>query len=140
MSEKQETGDTGPQTERPVHWTRVEEAAPDAEDSLHPPHPTEKQARTAYDVKGAHRRLAALNDADLKQIPVLVEGTPLAQGATYLDLANLDDGEFVPTGHLVADDHHWYVPKSEVDYQLWNALIGIDDPERRRTGIPPGAP
>jgi hypothetical protein len=23
-----------------------------------------------------------------------------------------------------------YVPKSEVDYQLWNRLIGIDNPER----------
>ena len=140
MIDKQGTGDTGPQTERPVHWTRVEEASPSAEDFLHPPHPTEEQARTAYDIKGAHRRLAALNDADLKLIPILFRGTPLVQGATYIDLAHLDDGEFVPTEHVVADDSHWYVPKSEVGFQLWNVLIGIEDPERRRTGIPPGAP
>jgi hypothetical protein len=25
---------------------------------------------------------------------------------------------------------NWYVPKSEVDYQLWNRLIGVTSPER----------
>lgn len=39
--------------------------------------------RTAYDHKGAHRLLAALPDDVLKQIPILLPGTRLEEGATY---------------------------------------------------------
>jgi hypothetical protein len=31
---------------------------------------------------------------------------------------------------MVAERGRWYVPKASVDYQLWNALIGITNPER----------
>ena len=31
---------------------------------------------------------------------------------------------------MVATKEHWYVPKAAVDYELWNRLIGVSDPER----------
>jgi hypothetical protein len=33
-------------------------------------------------------------------------------------------------GSMTAGQHHMYVPKSETDYQLWNRLIGVTNPER----------
>lgn len=33
-------------------------------------------------------------------------------------------------GGMEATDNNWYVPKSEVSYQLWNRLIGVQNPER----------
>ena len=94
----------------------------------------EKDTRTAYDVKGAHRLLHELSDDQLKQIPVLPRGTQLGQGATYIDLNHLDRGEFVPTGAVVAGADNYYVPKSEVDFQVWNILRGVDNPERLGLG------
>ena len=93
------------------------------------PHP-ETDARTAYDVKAAHRRLHDLTDAELKQIPILPRGSRLEQGATYLDLRDPEPREFTATGDMEAGPGNWYVPKSAVDHQLWNRLIGVEHPER----------
>jgi len=93
------------------------------------PHP-EKDAPTAYDLKDLHRRLRELPDDDLKQIPVVPQGSRLEQGATYIDLAQDEPHEFKATGAMTAERHHCFVPKSEVDYQLWNRLIGVTEPER----------
>lgn len=89
------------------------------------PHP-EKTARTAYDIKGAHRLLAGIEDDDLKQIPILPLGSRLEQGATYLDLHAPTPQEFTARGDMVTEDGHWYVPKSDVPYWIWNRLIGSD--------------
>ncbi len=89
-----------------------------------------REARTAFDVKGAHRRLNALADDDLKEIRILPEGSRLEQGATYLDLKDLDRGEFTATGDMEAGRDNWYVAKKDVHYNLWNLLIGVDNPER----------
>jgi len=93
------------------------------------PHP-EQTARTAYDVKEAHRMLEGLTDDALKQIPVLWPGARLEQGAVYIDIRDSRRHEFKATGDMVADTNHWYVPKAAVDYELWNRLIGIDNPDR----------
>jgi hypothetical protein len=94
-------------------------------------HPEKAEGiRTAYDVKGAHRRLQELEDDELKQIPVLPRGSRLEQGATYIDLRAHDPHEFTARGDMEAAPDNWYVPKSEVDYQLWNRLTGVDNPER----------
>ena len=90
----------------------------------------EKAARTAHDIKDLHRRYSGLADDDLRQIPVLPEGTRLQQGATYFDLNDVDRGEFTATGDMTAGPENYYVPKDEVDYQLWNRLIGVRNPER----------
>jgi hypothetical protein len=90
----------------------------------------EKSARTAHELKDVHRRLSGFSDDLLKQIPVLAPGTRLEQGATYVDLNDPDTREFTATGDMEAGPTNRYVPKSEVDYQLWNRLIGVDNPER----------
>jgi hypothetical protein len=57
-------------------------------------------------------------------------GTRLAQGAVYVDLQDQMLREFTATGDMTTESNNWYAPKKEVDYQLWNRLIGIDSPER----------
>jgi len=86
--------------------------------------------RTAFDLKEAHRRLDGFSDQELKQIPILMSGTRLAQGATYLDLADSRRQEFTGMGNMEAGPDNWYVHKDTVDYQLWNRLIGVQNPER----------
>jgi hypothetical protein len=85
---------------------------------------------SAYDVKDVHRTWRDLSDADLKQLPVLPEGTRLEQGAVYLDLNDPDRGEIKALGNMTAGPQNRYVAKHAVPYPLWNALIGVDNPER----------
>jgi hypothetical protein len=88
------------------------------------PHPEKDEwIRSAYDLKPLHNRLQEYNDEDLKGIPVLNPGTRLEQGATYIDLRQDSPEEFTARGDMEASKQNWYVPKSEVDYQLWNRLI-----------------
>lgn len=100
------------------------------------PHP-EQTARTAYDLKDAHRLLEGITDDGLKQIPVLPLGARLEQGATYIDLQDPQRREFTATGDMAAGPDNWYVPKDGVDYELWNRLIGVRNPERLYS--PPGS-
>ena len=94
------------------------------------PHPEKDNPRTAYDVKEAHRLLDDFTDDQLKQIPILPEGSRLEQDATYIDLADPDRKEFKATSGMAAGPGNLLVPKSEVDYQLWNRLRGVTDPAR----------
>ena len=89
-----------------------------------------KQAATAYEVKEVHRQFHGFSDDELKRIPILPQGARLEQGATYVDLQDPRLDEFTATGDMAAGPNNWYVPKREVDYQLWNRLIGIANPER----------
>jgi hypothetical protein len=121
---------TGP--EHPAEWEpdlnperaagqNVGEAASEREQAL----------PTAYDVKPAHRAFREqFQDEDLKQIPIVLEGQRLQQGATYVDLTDPERREFRATGDLAAGPSHWYVPKDRVPYPIWNRLIGVSDPER----------
>jgi len=93
------------------------------------PHPEKENPRTAYDVKECHRRLDGFTDDQLKQIPILPAGSRLEQDATYIDLAG-DRSEFTGTSGMEAGPGSLLVPKSEVDYQLWNRLRGVTDPAR----------
>lgn len=94
------------------------------------PHPERDNPRTAYDVKDAHRRLADFTDDQLKQIAIMPPGSRLEQDATYIDLADPDHREFKATSGMEARPGQLLVPKSVVDYQLWNRLRGITDPAR----------
>jgi hypothetical protein len=88
--------------------------------------------RTAYDLRDAHRMLAGITDDGLKAINVLPEGAKLEQGATYLDLRDPERHEFTATGDMVAEHDHWIVAKDDVDYELWNRLIGEPTPNFQR--------
>jgi hypothetical protein len=86
---------------------------------------------TAFDIKDLHRALSEfLHDDDLKQIPVVPTGSRLVQGKTYVDLAAWPGTEFKAMANMGAESGHWYVPKDEVDYRIWNRLIGVQDPSR----------
>jgi hypothetical protein len=116
--------DLNPDAAAGINWGRVG------------PHPEKDNPRTAYDVKEAHRRLGDYTDDQLKQIPILPAGSRLEQDATYIDLADADRKEFKATSGMSAGPDSLLVPKSEVDYQLWNRLRGVTDPAR--TGAVPG--
>ncbi len=85
---------------------------------------------TAYDIKDLNRRLPGFTDAELKEIPVLPAGTPLEQGATYVDLRAVHPHEFTALGNEFAEPNNWYVPKKHVGYVLWSKLIGVSNPAR----------
>ena len=87
-------------------------------------------SRTAYDIKELHDRMDNYSSEDMKQIPVLQPGTRLEQGATYIDLNDPEHKEFKAMGNMEAAADNLYVPKSEVGYQIWNRLIGVENPER----------
>jgi len=100
--------------------------------------PRQYETRPASEIKELHERLRPLSENELKQIPVLQTGSRLEQGATYLDLANPARGAFQAMGSMEAGPDNWYVPKSDVDYELWDWLIGRDDPERVGTRFEAG--
>jgi hypothetical protein len=89
-----------------------------------------RRGPTAYEVKPVRRRFRAFTDDELKQLHLLPPESRLEQGATYLDLANLDVGEFTATGERRAGPNNWIVAKKTVPYPLWNRLLGVDTPER----------
>lgn len=118
-------------------------AIPDAEfdHDLHPeflagedhglqgPHP-EKDASTAADIKDLVRGLVDFTMDELRQIVVLPAGSRLEQGATYLDLARPEPGAFTAMAGMEATAGSYIVPKTEVDYVLWNKLLGVTNPAR----------
>lgn len=85
---------------------------------------------TAYDVKDLHAKLADLTDDELKNVVIVSVGSRLEQGAKYIDLEHLEQGEFVAMADMVADEDHYYVPKKETDYVLWNRLNQVTNPAR----------
>jgi hypothetical protein len=100
----------------------------------HGVHRSGEMGPSAYDVKDVHQTWRDLSDADLKQLPVLPEGTRLEQGAVYFDLNDPNRGEIKALGNMEAGSQNRYVAKSAVPYPLWNALIGVDNPERLGVG------
>ncbi len=98
---------------------------------LEGPHPEkENDAPNASDIKELHSVLEGYTNDELKQIRVLPSGSRLEQGATYIDLMDPERKEFTAMGAMEAGPNNYYVPKTEVGYQLWNRLIGVDNPER----------
>jgi hypothetical protein len=87
-------------------------------------------AVSADEIKSMHTVLADLTDNELKNITILPAGTRLEQGAKYIDLRHLEQGEFVARSNMVADVDNAYVPKKETDYLLWNRLNQVETPAR----------
>ena len=86
--------------------------------------------RSANDIKELHTRLADLTDDELKNIVIVSEGSHLEQGATYIDLRHLEQGEFVAEASMVAGPDNLYVPKRGIGYVLWNRLNQVTNPAR----------
>ena len=77
-------------------------------------------APVAYDIKEFHTQFPQLKDDELRCIPVLPTGTALQQGATYLDLKSGE--EISARADNEATKDNWFVPKSEIGYDLYNRL------------------
>ena len=88
------------------------------------------QQITAHDIKELHGRYPELHSDDLKQIAIMLPGSRLETKAAYLDLHSTPAREFHALGDETVSEDDWIVPKKGVDYQLWNRLKGIEDPER----------
>jgi hypothetical protein len=91
---------------------------------------SEKVGPRAHEIKRLHKTLADLTDDELKQIVLVPQGQRLEQGAKYIDLAHLEQGEFTALANMIAEPDHYYVPKQENDYVLWNRLNQVDNPAR----------
>ncbi|MBE3559248.1 MAG: hypothetical protein IMW89_08490 [Ktedonobacteraceae bacterium] len=85
---------------------------------------------SAHEFKQLYPKLADLTDDELKSIQILPTGTRLEEGATYIDLNHLEEGEFVAHGNQVASPDNYYVPKKATGYVLWNRLRQVSEPER----------
>jgi hypothetical protein len=94
------------------------------------PHPEKDNPRTAFDIKEIHNRMREWPDEELQRIPVLPAGARLEANATYINLNDSPPREFTAEGKEDVGDDDWIVPKKEVDYQLWNRLIGVENPAR----------
>ena len=88
----------------------------------------ERTDMTAFHLRKRGRELRGLDDNDLKQVPVLAQGTRLQQGATYVNLADDEPQEFTATGNVTAEAGDAYAPKDRVPYEVWNRLIGEPKP------------
>lgn len=110
--------------QHPEEWRR--DLNPDAETEQE----VIEEAPTGADIKDLYAALPDFSKDELKQIVILPEGTRLQQGATYTDLRTPGQREFTATGDMEVGPNRWIVPKSAVDYQTWNRLIGITTPER----------
>jgi hypothetical protein len=91
---------------------------------------SEKGYPTADQIKELHGYLNEYTRDELKQIVVVPVGNRLEQGAKYVDLKDPDRQEFTAMGHMEAGPDSYYVPKGEIDYQLWNRLTDVQNPEQ----------
>ena len=116
-------------TKHPVEWQR----------DLNPNHlagqnigePSDVGARgdlTAFHLRKQGVDLGEMDDNELKQIPVVAEGTRLQQGATYVDLKAQPVREFTATGDMSAGHDDAYAPKDRVPYDIWNRLLDEEKP------------
>jgi hypothetical protein len=123
-----------PNDRKPDKWERDlhPTVAPGRNHGLEGSHPEKEDIPTAYDLKDVHRYLdqEGYTNAELQQIIVMPPGSRLEQGATYIDLKDPQRQEFTAMGNMEADSDRWYVPKTEIDYQLWNRLTLVQNPER----------
>ena len=87
---------------------------------------------TAFHLRKRGLDLGGVNDAELKQVPILSEGQHLQQGATYADLTHRPPEEFTARGDMAAEPGRAYAPKDRVPYEIWNRLIGESKPGPER--------
>ena len=87
-------------------------------------HP-EWEGQSGASVKELHTSLADLTNDQLAQLTILPEGSRLKQGAKYLDLEHLDQGEFIATAQMSVEPGQRLVAKHDTDYPLWDRLSGV---------------
>ncbi len=81
---------------------------------------------SAADQKELKSQLQGLTAEELGRLPVLEAGVRLEQGGTYLDLDDRGRGPFRAIGVRETEAGQHIVAKKDVDYELWNRLVGTD--------------
>lgn len=77
--------------------------------------------------KKVGRLLPDLTDDQLSRLSILDPGTPLEQGAVYLNLDDRERGPFKAIGGQTVGPTERIIAKKMTDYQLWNEIAGRDD-------------
>ena len=95
----------------------------------------QQPVRTLMDIKTLYNHYhEELSDDQLKSITIIPTGSRLEEGAKYLDLSDTIPHEFVAHAEKEVEPHNYYVAKNQLDYPLWNYLIGVRDPARLDQG------
>lgn len=84
----------------------------------------------ASGIKELYSKLADLTNDELDALVIVPAGERLEQGAKYIDLRHLEQGELVGMADMVSEGDHYYVPKKHTDYVLWNRLNQVSNPAR----------
>lgn len=82
-----------------------------------------RSAATAANVQTLVDRFQSFDREELAAVPIVAAGTKLNQGAVYLDLRSPTSVPFTATGEMIAEEIHYYAPKAEVPYEVWNRLV-----------------
>jgi len=101
-------------------------------------HQSEALGLNAAMLKDLRTRLPGLTDEELKQLPVEPQGYLLHEGGVYVNLRDPQLQPFTAHGGMRAGHGDAYLPKSSVDYLLWNRVTGVDNP--RELDLPDDAP
>lgn len=112
---------TNPKGPEEVDQSFAEDLAQETPDSIRA---AQMASVPAADDKRVIDSLPEMSQAELAELSLLPAGTPLEQGAVYLDLDKMADGEFKAIGGREVSNQDRIVAKKATDYQLWNRLTG----------------
>lgn len=112
---------TNPKGPEEVDESFAEDLAQETPDSIRE---AQMASVPAADDKRVIDSLPEMSQAELAELSLLPAGTPLEQGAVYLDLDKMADGEFKAIGGREVSNQDRIVAKKATDYQLWNRLTG----------------
>lgn len=115
---------TNPKGHEQADETFDEQLAEQTPQKVHQQH---LQADAGDTDKKVGKLLPNLTDAQLGRLSVLEPGTPLEQGAVYLDLDDRASGPFKAIGGQAVGAKQRIIAKKMTDYQLWNEIAGRDD-------------
>ena len=90
-------------------------------------HQQHLQADAGNTDKKVGKLLPNLTDDMLGRLAILDPGTPLEQGAVYLNLDDRESGPFKAIGGQEVGPRDRIIAKKMTDYELWNEIAGRDD-------------
>ena len=82
---------------------------------------------TGTEIKQVYEMLPEWHKDELRRLFFVAPGTRLTQGGVYLDLRTPDRGALTAHGEEIVHDE-LLVPKSAVDYEIWNKLLNKPSP------------
>ena len=92
--------------------------------------------RSALEVRADHRVLRHFGEAELRAMPLLAQGAPLARRGRYLDLHDPARADFVAEGDEVVEPGQHVVARTDVSEDLWDELRRACDGVLARRGPP----